>query len=81
MAGNGRRRFNAAVKARVAIEVLREQKATAQIASEFECHPSQVAKWKKDAVDGLWSWYLPDKVGLTPHQRKGNFDVIWGKLG
>ena len=34
MAENGkRRRFNAAVKARVAIEALREQKTAAQIAS------------------------------------------------
>jgi hypothetical protein len=26
--------------------------------------------------DGLWSWCLPDKVEFTPHQRKGNFDVV-----
>src|SRR5262245_56499648 len=51
MTGNGRRRFTAAIKARVALEALREQKTVAQIASEFECHPSQVAKWKKEAVD------------------------------
>jgi transposase len=50
VAENGkRRRFNAPVKARVAIEALREQKTTAQIASEFECHTSQVARWKKKA--------------------------------
>lgn len=53
MTGNGRRRFNAAIKAKVAIEALREQKTVAQIASEFECHPSQVAKWKKEATAGL----------------------------
>jgi transposase-like protein len=53
MAGHGRRRFNAAIKAKVAIEALREQKTAAQIASEFECHPSQVAKWKREALDGL----------------------------
>ena len=53
MEGHGRRRFNAAIKAKVAIEALREQKTVAQIASEFACHPSQVAKWKKEALDGL----------------------------
>lgn len=57
MAGNGRRRFNAAIKARVAIEALREQKTVAQIAREFECHPSQVAKWKKEAVNGLAAFF------------------------
>ena len=54
MAEDGkRRRFNAAVKARVAIEALREQKTAAQIASECECHTSQVARWKKEAIEGL----------------------------
>ena len=53
MEGHGRRRFNAAIKAKVAIEALREQKTAAQIASEFECHPSPVAKWKREALDGL----------------------------
>lgn len=54
MTENGmRRRFNGAVKARVAIEALREQKTAAQIASEFECHTSQVARWKKEAIEGL----------------------------
>jgi transposase-like protein len=57
MAGNGRRRFNAAIKARVAIEALREQKTVAQIASEFACHPSQVAQWKKEALDGLAAFF------------------------
>jgi putative transposase len=48
-----RRRFTAASKARVAIEALREQKTVAEIASAHECHPSQVAKWKKNALEGL----------------------------
>jgi len=37
----------------VALEALREQKTAAQIASEFECHTSQVARWKKEALEGL----------------------------
>jgi putative transposase len=48
-----RRRFTAAAKAKVALDALREQKTVAEIASAHECHPSQVAKWKKDALEGL----------------------------
>jgi transposase len=57
MAGNGRRRFNAAIKARVAIEALREQKTVAQIAREVECHPSPVAKGTQAAVEGLAAFF------------------------
>jgi transposase len=48
-----RRKFDSGLKARVALEALREQKTTSQIASIHSCHTSQVAKWKKTAVSGL----------------------------
>ncbi len=48
-----RRRFTAERKAKIAVEALREQKTVAEIASTYECHPNQVAKWKKDALEGL----------------------------
>lgn len=48
-----RRRFGGAVKVRVALEALREQKTVAEIASAYQCHPTQVSKWKKEAVEGL----------------------------
>ena len=48
-----RRRFTAAAKAKIALDALREQKTVAEIASKHECHASQVAKWKRDALDGL----------------------------
>lgn len=63
-----RRRFNGAVKARVAIEALREQKTVAQLASEFECHASQVAKWKKEAMDRLPSLFA-SPVGARAEER------------
>jgi len=53
MTANGRRKFTAAIKARAAVEAMREQKTAAQLASEFDCYPSQVAKWKKEAMEGL----------------------------
>lgn len=53
MSGKKRRRFDARTKARVALESIREQKTSAEICSEYACHSSQVAKWKRQALDGL----------------------------
>lgn len=53
MSGRKRRRFDGRTKARVALEAIREQKTSAQIASEFSCHSSQITKWKRQALDGM----------------------------
>lgn len=88
MAGNSRRRFTAVIKARVALEALREQKTVAQIASEFECHPSQVAKWKKEAVEGLTALFaMPrgerseDRMIVSLYEQIGRLkmEVEWFK--
>jgi transposase-like protein len=41
------------LKARVAIEALKGQKTTTQIAQTFSVHPTQVGIWKKQAMTGL----------------------------
>ncbi len=42
-----------AFKARVVQELLKEEKTLAQIASEYEVHPTQLKKWRAVALEGL----------------------------
>ena len=46
-----RRVFGAAFKAKVALAAARGDKTTAQLASEFSVHTSQVTAWKKQLLD------------------------------
>ena len=46
-----RRVFGGAFKARVALAAVRGDKTTAQLASEYEVHASQVATWKQQLLD------------------------------
>ncbi len=48
-----RRRFSADFKARVALDALRGDKTTQEIAARHKVHPNQVSAWKRQAIDGL----------------------------
>ncbi len=48
-----RRRFTADFKARVALDALRGDKTTQEIAARHKVHPNQVSAWKRQAIDGL----------------------------
>jgi transposase len=47
-----RKKHNPAFKAKVALEALKGEETTAEIAHQFEVHPSQVRTWKRALVEG-----------------------------
>ncbi len=51
--GKKQRAFPAEFKARVALEGIKGQLTAAQIASQFEVHPTQISNWKRQATKGL----------------------------
>ena len=52
-----RKQYTSAFKAKAVQELLKEEKTLAQIASEYEVHPTQLKNWRVIALEGMPSLF------------------------
>jgi transposase-like protein len=75
-----RRQHGAEFKARVAVAALREDKTLAQLASQYEVHPMQISKWKRQALTGLGEIF--DKGFGKDSREEGELEKdLYAKIG
>ena len=55
--GNIRKKYDAALKAKVALEAVKGDKTIREISSEQRVHPNQIMKWKKQLLEELPSLF------------------------
>ena len=48
-----RRNHSAQFRAKVALAAVKGDKTTAELSKEYQVHPSQITKWKKQLTDSL----------------------------
>ena len=63
-----RRRFSAELKAKVALEAIKGHETVAELASKHELHPTQIAAWKREAVEKLAKVF--DEKGRAREQNR-----------
>ena len=67
--GQKRKKHSAEFKARVVRAALREDKSMSELSSEYGIHPTQIAKWKKHALD-----ILPDVFNMRASPKEQEFE-------
>ena len=75
-----RRKFTAAFKAKVAIEVLKERETIQQIAARYQIHPTQVSSWKRQFLAGAQQAF-GEHDGDENKRLKAELDQLYKKIG
>jgi transposase len=78
-----RKTFTANQKSQIVLEMLREDKSVAQIASENNIHPNQLHRWKKQALENFAQLFEEDrkseKAREAEHERQ--LDQLYSEIG
>jgi transposase len=75
-----RKRYAAEFKAKVALEALRGDLTTAQLAAKHGVHQTMISEWKRQAVAGLASVFS-GKADAQEGLREGELEKLHAKIG
>jgi putative transposase len=77
-----RKQYTATFKAKVVQELLKEEKTLAQIASEYEVHPTQLKNWRAIALEGLTSLFeKQDSTGELQAAHEQQLTDLYAEIG
>jgi transposase len=76
-----RKRYSADFKAKVALEALRGELTTAQLATKHGIHQTMVGEWKKQAMDGLTAVFSDRSAQETAKSSEAEVEKLHAKIG
>jgi transposase-like protein len=75
-----RKRHSPQFKARVVIEAIRGHKTLGQLASQFQVHPIQIAKWRKAALEQMPELFVDGRTRKT-HTDEADSNALYEEIG
>jgi transposase len=75
-----RRRFSSEIKAKVALEAIKGHETVAELATRHGLHPTQIAAWKREAVEKL-AQVFDEKNVARDQNRDAELTKLHAKIG
>jgi transposase-like protein len=75
-----RQRRSAAFKFEVALAAAKEQQTLAELASTYEVHPTQIAQWKRQLLDG-GSQLFGQQYAREQHEQTAREAELFEQIG
>ena len=78
-----RKRYTEEFKAQIVLEILKEEKSISQLASEHGIHPTQLTRWKNEAIQNLPSLFTDDRKGVQALKKtyESKIDELYAEVG
>lgn len=78
-----RRKFSPELKGQIVLEILKEEKSISQLSSEYEIHPVQLSKWKREALQNFSQLFVDDRKNINKMKKdyEQKIDELYAEVG
>ena len=80
--GQIRKHYSPSFKAKVVLELLKETRSISELASEYGVHPSQLHRWRKEALEKLPQVFAQESSWQAERARyDAKMDDLYAEIG
>lgn len=76
-----RKQYSPAFKLKVVLEALKEEKTVAELASQFEVHPTMLNAWRREFLENASSVFGDKRKKKTEPEQEKLIETLYREIG